>query len=93
MMFVLENSIVVSIHTNTIREHLFLVIEKSVSAEIVSIIDALVYVVDRGGGIRRATHIGGRLPEFAVESGTQKFCFEFLGQQGEMIFVYLNGRL
>lgn len=77
VMFVLENSIIVSVHTNTIREHLFLVVEKGVSAEIVSKIDALVDVVVGDDAIRRATHVGGWLPDFAVESATKEFCFEF----------------
>lgn len=35
MGFVSEDGIVISIHTNTVRKHLFLVIKKGVSAEIV----------------------------------------------------------
>lgn len=42
VVLVLENGVVVSVHTNSIGEHLLLVIEKSVSAEIVGEVDALV---------------------------------------------------
>lgn len=42
MAFVLENGVEVSVHANTIREHLLLVIKKGVGAEIVGKIDTLV---------------------------------------------------
>lgn len=42
MVLVLENGVVVGIHTNSIGEHLLLVIKKGVSAEIVSEVNTLV---------------------------------------------------
>ena len=42
MVLVLEDGVVVGIHTNSIGKHLLLVIEKTVSAEIVGEVDALV---------------------------------------------------
>lgn len=42
MVFVLENRVVISVHSNTVGEHFFLVVEKGVCAEIIGEIDSLV---------------------------------------------------
>lgn len=49
-MLVLKNGIKVSVHANSVTEHLLLVIEKGVSAEILSKIDALIDLQGTIGG-------------------------------------------
>lgn len=50
MVFILENGVVVGVHPNAVAEHLFLVVEEAIGAEIVSEINALVHGAVRGGG-------------------------------------------
>lgn len=50
MVFILENGVVVGVHSNAVAEHLLLVVEETIGAEIVGEIDALVHDAVRGGG-------------------------------------------
>lgn len=51
MVFVLENGIIVSVHPYAVAEHILLVVEESVSAEIVGKVGGLVNGAIGGGGI------------------------------------------
>lgn len=58
MVFVFKNGIEVSVHANTIREHLFLVVEEGVGAEVIRIVNLF---GDGGasaptGGVFRGSH-------------------------------------
>lgn len=50
MVLVLENGVVVGVHPNAVAEHLLLVVEEAIGAEIVGEINALVYDAVGGGG-------------------------------------------
>ena len=50
MVLVLENGVVVGVHPNAVAEHLLLVVEEAIGAEIVGEINALVYGAVGGGG-------------------------------------------
>ena len=54
VVFVLKNSIEVSVHANSVGQHLFLVVQKGVGAEVVGVIHALVH-----GGAASAVYGGG----------------------------------
>ncbi|KAH7854027.1 hypothetical protein Vadar_009285 [Vaccinium darrowii] len=41
-MFILKNGVEVSVHADSVAEHLFLVVEKGVGAEVVGEIDSLI---------------------------------------------------
>lgn len=43
MVFIVENRVVVSVHSNSVGEHLFLVVKKSVCAEVVGEVDFFVH--------------------------------------------------
>lgn len=43
VVLVLKNGVVVSVHANSIGEHLLLVVEKGVGAEVIGKVDALVH--------------------------------------------------
>ena len=53
-MFVVENGVVIRIHANSVAEHLLLVVEEAVCAEIVGEIHALIHgraAVDGSGAL------------------------------------------
>lgn len=52
VMLVLENGVVIRVHANAVGEHVLLMVEKGVSAEIVGEIDVLVH--RRGGAVAAA---------------------------------------
>lgn len=58
-MLVLKDGIEVSVHANSVAEHLLLVIEEGVGAEILSKIDALI-------DLKAAIAAGAALPDDAV---------------------------
>lgn len=75
MVLVLEDGVVVSVHADAIGEHLLLVVEEGVGAEVVREVDALVHR-RRGAGAGAAaaaaadavgarTVAGGAIPEAA----------------------------
>lgn len=49
MVLVLENGIEIGIHPDAVAEHILLVVEKAISAEIVSKISSLVHYTVGGG--------------------------------------------
>lgn len=59
VMLVLKNGMEVSVHANSVTEHLLLVIQKGVSAEILSKIDALI-------DLQATIAAGAPVPEDAV---------------------------
>lgn len=65
-MLVLEDGVVVSVHADAIGEHLLLVVEKGVGAEVIREVDTLVHRRHASEGARAVT--GGAIPEAAHES-------------------------
>lgn len=60
-MLVVGDGVVVGIHADTVGEHLLLVVEEGVGAEVVGVVHALVHCRPaRSLLVRKASHAGGR---------------------------------
>lgn len=60
MVLVVGDGVVVGIHADTVGEHLLLVVEEGVGAEVVGVVHALVHCRPaRGRLVRKASHGGG----------------------------------